>query len=161
MSDNQAIDQAATDATAAAAVKAKPVLTKEERIAKVDAEIARLQAKRDDIVNDRITAPKAKAPVYVPEAGAKVLATVGRATATTQPKVYVGEVIAVKAPELDAEGKAKGATQVRVRINAGTFDEQIVTLYPAALQPYTEAEEGEPAAEGESAGFQNDGFFTA
>jgi len=116
------------------AATAKPVLTKEEKLAKIDAQIKLLQVKRDDIANDRIPATKAKAAAYVPSVGDAVIATVGRNTATSQAKAVEGTVVAVKFPEVDGEGKAKGAIQVRVRIFAGTFDEQLVTLYPAQLE---------------------------
>lgn len=122
---------------------AKPVLTKEEKLAKIDAQIASLQAKRDDIANDRIPAAKVKPAAYVPNVGDKVLATVGRNTATSQASTKEGTVIAVKPATLDEAGKVKSAAQVRVRINEGTFDEQVVTLYPAQLQAVkAEAEDG-------------------
>lgn len=116
--------------------QAKPTLTKDEKIAKIDEQIAKLQARRDDIVNDRQPV-KAKKEVYIPEVGANVLATIGRTTATTQARIVEGLVVAVKFP---AEGE-KGAVQVRVRINAGSFDEQLVTLYPAQLVAAPAAEE--------------------
>lgn len=116
-----------------AATQARPVLTKEEKLAKIDAQIASLQAKRDDIANDRIPAAKVKPAAYVPAVGDAVIATVGRNTATSQAKSVEGTVVAVKFPEVGADGKAKGAVQVRVRIFVGTFDEQLVTLYPAQL----------------------------
>jgi hypothetical protein len=109
-------------------------MTKEQKLAYIDGQIVKLQQKRDDVLNDRVTVRTAKA-VYAPEIGDKVLATVGRNTATSQAKVIEGTVVAVKAP---AEGE-KGATQVRVRIYAGTFDEQLVTLYPAQLVKQEEA----------------------
>lgn len=135
----------------AAAASAPIVLTKEEKIAKIDSQIARLQAKRDDVVNDRVTV-KAKKEVYVPNVGDKVLATIGRNTATSQSKIVPGTVTAVKLPE---EG-SKGATQVRVRILEGTFDEQLVTLYPAQLVPegnkqQANAEAAEAASMGSAA----------
>lgn len=113
------------------AAAAKPVLTKEEKIAKIDKQIAALQAKRDDVVNDRVTSKAGKKVTYAPAVGDKVMATVGRNTATgKQAQVVPGVVTAVKTP---AEGE-KGATQVRVRIYEGTFEEQLVTLYPAQLE---------------------------
>lgn len=106
----------------------KPVLTKEERIAKIEAQIATLTQKLDDVRNDRVPQGKAKKAVYAPAVGDKVLATTGRTTATTQAVIREGVVVAVKTP---AEGE-KGATQVRVQIGEG-FDAQLVTLYPAQL----------------------------
>lgn len=123
-----------------AAVATKPVLTKEEKIARINEQIAKLQARLDDIINDRVPQAKVKAPAYVPEVGARVLATVGRKTATTNPTVEPGVVIAVKFPEAGA----KGGVQVRVRIKEGTFEEQLVTLYAAQVVP-ADAPEAAPS----------------
>ena len=117
-------------------------LTKEEKIARIDAQIAKLQQRRDDVLNDRVTV-KAKAAAYVPAVGDKVLATVGRKTATTNPTIEEGTVVAVKAPNAGE----KGSVQVRVRIKEGQFEEQVVTLYPTQLVPNNP----EPVAEGEAA----------
>lgn len=117
--------------TAAAVVKYAD-MTKEQKLAYLDAQLAKLAQKRDDVANDRVTVRVGKA-VYVPEIGDKVFAVVGRNTATSQAKTVPGVVVAVKHP---AEGE-KGATQVRVRIGEG-FDEQLVTLYPANLTKQVE-----------------------
>lgn len=119
MSDN-------TNATVAAPV----VKTKEEKLIAIDAQIAKLQARRDDVLNDRVTVKVAKV-AYIPEVGDKVLATVGRNTPTSQAKVVEGTVIAIKHPAI-VDGKAVGAVQVRVEVGEG-FDKQLVTLYPAQL----------------------------
>ena len=119
------------------------VLTKEEKLAKIAANIAALQRKYDDVLNDRVTVKVAKI-VYLPAIGDKVLATVGRTTPTTQAKVVLGTVIGVKHPEIGEDGKPKGAVQVRVRIYEGEFEEQAITVYPGTLQPATvEPVEGE------------------
>lgn len=112
---------------------AKPVLTKEEKLAKISASIAALQAKYDDVLNDRVSAKKAAKVAYLPNVGERVLATVGRNTANKQATVVEGVVVAVKLAELGEDGKTKGATQVRVQFGEG-FDVQLVTLYPAQLQ---------------------------
>ena len=110
------------------------VLTKDEKLAKIKTQIAKLEARYDDVLNDRVTAKAAKAPAYLPEVGDRVIATVGRNTATSQAKSVEGVVTAVKPATIDANtGKTVSAAQVRVRINEGTFDEQLVTLYPAQL----------------------------
>lgn len=122
------LNQANSPATAAPVVK-----TKEEKLASITAQIAKLQQRYDDVLNDRVTAKVAKV-AYCPVAGDRVLATVGRNTPTSQARVVEGTVVAVRvAPIVD--GKAVGSTQVRVRINEGEFDEQLVTLYPANLTP--------------------------
>jgi hypothetical protein len=119
-----------TDATTAAAPKIKfSDMTKEQKLAKIDADIAKLNERRQAIVEGR-EVKATKAPAYVPEVGAAVLATVGRNTATSQAKVVEAVVVAIKAP---ADGE-KGGTQVRIRIGSG-FDEQLVTVYPAQLKP--------------------------
>jgi len=119
-----------TDTTNAAAAKIKfSDMTKEQKIAKIDADIVKLNEKRQAIVEGR-EVKASKAPVYIPEVGAAVLATIGRTTATTQAKVVEAIVVAVRQP---AEGD-KTPTQVRIRIGEG-FDEQLVTVYPAQLKP--------------------------
>lgn len=121
--------------------QAKAPLTKEEKLARLDTQIKNLQQKRDDVANDRVTV-RAKKEVFVPTVGQGVLATVGRNSATTQAKIVDGTVVAVKFPEANAEGKVVGGIQVRVRIYEGTFDEQLVTLYPSQLAAKPEATEG-------------------
>ena len=118
-----------TEATNTTAVAAP---TKEEKIAKLQAQADKLLQRIDDIQNDRVTG-KAKKEVYVPQAGDKVIATVGRNTATSQAASEEGTVIAVKSPEVGAEGKSRGGIQVRVRIKEGQFEEQVVTLYVSQL----------------------------
>ena len=122
MSDNQ-------NATVAAPV----VKTKEEKLLAIQAQITKLQARFDDVLNDRVTVKVAKV-AYCPSVGERVLATIGRNTPTSSPKVVEGVVTAVKLPAI-VDGKAVGATQVRVRVYEGTFEEQLVTLYPAQLVP--------------------------
>ena len=109
--------------------QAKPVLTKEEKLAKIQEQIAKLQQRYDDVLNDRVV-QRAKKEVAVPAVGAKVLATIGRNTPTTQAKVEEGTVVAVKFPEPGT----KGGVQVRVRIKEGQFEEQLVTLYAAQVE---------------------------
>lgn len=111
------------------------VLTKEEKLQRLQDQIAKLQQRYDDVLNDRVPQKKAAAPVYTPAVGDKVLATVGRKTATTNPTSEPGVVIAVRQP---AEGE-KGAPQVRVRIKEGSFEEQLVTLYFAQVVKIEEA----------------------
>lgn len=109
--------------------------TKEQKLVLIADDLAKTATRFDNVANDRVVAKPGKV-VYQPEVGDKVLATVGRNTATSQAKVVEGTVLAVRNP---AEGE-KGATQVRVRIYEGTFDEQTVTLYPAQLVKQTEGE---------------------
>lgn len=129
---------------------ATPVVkTKEEKLAAIQAQIEKLQKRYDDVLNDRVPQPAAKKVAYMPVVGDKVLATVGRNTATSKATIEEGTVVAVKPAVLDEAGKVKSAAQVRVRIKEGQFEEQLVTLYPAQLvanQPDAEA----ASAEGEA-----------
>ena len=131
MSDN--FDSIAADQALNTAAPAAPVVkTKEEKLAEIKAKIDRLTQRYDDVLNDRAVAAKVAKPAYCPEVGDKVIATIGRNTATSQAKLVEGEVTAVRHPTV-VDGKASGAVQVRVRVYAGTFEEQLVTLYPAQL----------------------------
>lgn len=107
------------------------VLTKEEKLARLDKEIARLTQKRDDIANDRLPQPKAAKVVTLPEVGADVLFSYGRKTATTDPVEKLGRVVAVKPASVNAEGK-KLPAQIKVSIGEG-FDQEFVVIYPAQI----------------------------
>lgn len=112
----------------------KPVLTKEEKLAQIDKQIAQLQAKRYNVEND-IVVVKAKKEVALPEVGAEVLFLYGRKTPTTSPVEKIGRVTAVKpVSEVDdgKGGKKKLPAQVKVVIGSG-FDEEFVTIYPAQI----------------------------
>jgi hypothetical protein len=113
---------------------AKIVLTKEEKLAAITAQIAKLQVRFDDVTNDREPTKTVKAAGYAPVVGDKVIA-----------KLIPGTVTAIK-PATIVEGKVVGATQVRVRINEGEFDEQLVTLYPAQLVKFVEPVAAEEVA---------------
>lgn len=127
-------------------------LTKDEKLAKIAKQIEALQAKYDDVLNDRVTVKVAKI-VYVPAAGDVVFVPVGRNTASTKATTEEGVVTAFKPAVVNAEGKTTSAAQVRVRIRAGQFDEQLLTLYPAQLTkkkdeaPVENTDENLPALE--------------
>lgn len=115
---------------------AQPIVkTKDEKLAAIKAQIERLQARYDDVLNDRQPATAKAKVAYCPGIGDKVLATIGRNTGKTAAKVVEGVVTAVKHPAVGTDGKSVGAVQVRVRVYEGTFEEQLVTLYPAQLVP--------------------------
>ena len=103
----------------------------EEQVTKINAKIAALKAGKP------VVAKVAKV-VFVPEVGAKVLATIGRATATSQPRVLEALVLGVKKP---AEGE-KGSTLVRAQVGEG-FDAQVFTLFLTQVAPVPVAEEAE------------------
>lgn len=126
---DEALNAAATTEAAVPVVK-----TKEEKLAAIKAKIEKLEQQYDDVLNDRAVTKAAAKPTYCPEVGDKVIATIGRNTATSQAKLVEGVVTAVKYPAV-VDGKASGAIQVRVRVYEGTFEEQLVTLYPAQLTP--------------------------
>ena len=125
MSDELNQTQAAATETAT-----KPVLTKEERVAKLRAEIAKLEKKIYNIEND-IVEVKAKKEVVLPEVGAEVIFNYGRRTATTEPVQKVGKVVAIKPSSVAAHGKTLPA-QVKVQFGEG-FDIEFATIYPAQI----------------------------
>ena len=106
------------------------VLTKEERIAKIDKEILRLQTKRYNIDND-IVETKAVKVVALPEVGSDVLFNYGRKTATTEPVQKIGRVVAVKPATTNEAGK-KLPAQIKVSVGEG-FDQEFVVIYPAQI----------------------------
>lgn len=117
--------------TASTVVAPAPiVLTKEEKIAKIDKEIARLQTKRYNIENDIVEVKAAKV-VALPVEGADVLFNYGRKTATTEPVQKIGRVVAVKPATVNAEGK-KLPAQIKVSVGEG-FDQEFVVIYPAQI----------------------------
>lgn len=113
-----------------AAAPAPVVLTKEERIAKIDKEILRLQTKRYNIENDIVEVKAAKV-VELPAVGADILFNYGRKTATTEPVQKIGRVVAVKPASVNAEGK-KLPAQIKVSTGDG-FDQEFVVIYPAQI----------------------------
>lgn len=106
------------------------VLTKEERIAKIDKEILRLQTKRYNIEND-IVETKAVKVVALPEVGSDVLFNYGRKTATTEPVQKIGRVVAVKPATVNDAGK-KLPAQIKVSVGEG-FEQEFVVIYPAQI----------------------------
>lgn len=130
-----AVEGFAASVESARAVKAED-RTKDQKLALKANDIVKAVESFDNLANDRVVA-KAGKTVYAPAVGDKVIAVIGRNTATSQAKSVEGTVVAIKTP---AEGE-KGATQVRVRVFEGTFDEQLVTLYPAQLTKVEEVAE--------------------
>jgi hypothetical protein len=124
--------------TAAAPVAAAPVpLTKEQKLAKIDEQIAKLQAKRSDIENDVVRVKAAK-EVVVPVVGDTVTFMFGRKTATTAPSEKIGTVIGVKAASTLANGKTAPA-QVKVQFGEG-FDAETAVIYPAQVTSISKPE---------------------
>ena len=119
-----------TSAAQAQAPVAKPVLTKDEKITKVKAEIARLELKLFNLINDIAEPARVKKEVVLPEVGATVSFVYGRKTATTEPKIITGTVVAVRAAS-EVDGK-KTPAQVKVAYGEG-FDAGFAVVYPAQL----------------------------
>lgn len=112
----------------------KKVFTKEERIASLEAQIAKLTQRLDDVRNDRIVA-KAKKVVALPEIGDVVAFTYGRTTPTSTARELVGTVIGVKA-KVEPGEDGKGGTPALVRVTVGSgFDIEVLTIYPAQIKP--------------------------
>ena len=124
-------------ATPAAAPAAPAPLTKEQKLAKIDEQIAKLQARREDIVND-VVRVKAVKEVVLPDAGDTVTFMFGRKTATTQPTEKIGTVIGVKTATKMDDGKTSPA-QVKVSFGAG-FDAEVAVIYPAQITSISKAE---------------------
>jgi hypothetical protein len=127
--DNPSLDTTVA-ATEAAPAAPKVVLTKEQKIAKVDEQIAKLQARREDIINDVVRAPAAKKEVALPEVGATVTFFHGRKTANTEPVEKLGTVVAIK-PAGEVDGKRTPA-QIKVAFGEG-FDLETAVIYPAQI----------------------------
>lgn len=106
-------------------------LTKEEKLARIDEQIAKLQQRRYNIENDIVVPAKQPKVVALPEVGATIDFKFGRTTATSAPVVRSGVVLAVK-PSADlGEGK-KSPAQVKVQCGEG-FDAELLVIYPAQI----------------------------
>lgn len=106
------------------------VKTKEEKIAVIDAQIAKLGVRRYNVENDIVVAKTSKV-IVLPAVGADVLFKHGRRTATTEPVQKLGRVVAVKPSTTGANGKVLPA-QIKVSIGEG-FDQEFVVIYPAQI----------------------------
>ena len=131
-------------------VSAPVVLTKEERIAKIVAQIAVLNTKIYNIENDIVVSkaqPKKEVPL--PEVGSDVLFNYGRRTATTEPVQKTGTVVAIK-PACVVTNEAgvtkKQAAMIKLSVGTG-FDQEYVVIYPASIVGAAPEEQDE--AEGE------------
>lgn len=140
--DNAASAEATT--TAAPVVVAAP--TKEEKIAAVKAQIKRLEEKLYNIENDIVVVKTSKV-VVLPNVGDAVLFSYGRKTATTNPVLKDGVVVAIKAAGKAENGKTLPA-QIKVQTGEG-FDIEFVTIYPAQI--VTQNEDGTSSAPADEA----------
>ena len=108
----------------------KIVLNKEEKLAKIDKEIARLNQRRYNIEND-IVEVKAKKEVVLPAIGTDVLFRTGRTTTSTTPVERIGTVVAIKPATVTEAGK-KTPAQIKVSVGQG-FDQEFIVIYPAQI----------------------------
>lgn len=129
-----------------ATTNTKPVLTKDEKIAKVKADIARLETKLFNLINDIAEPARVKKEVVLPVVGAVVSFVYGRKTTTTEPKTITGTVVAVKAAA-EVDGK-KTPAQVKVAYGEG-FDASFAVVYPAQLAVVDGVAQEQDDAEGE------------
>lgn len=126
-------DTVNTESPEVVTTAAKPVLTKEQKIANITAQIERLLQKKEDLINDRVTVA-AKKVVALPEVGDVVTFTYGRTTPTSTARELVGTVIGVRAKiEAGEDGKGGAPALVRVTVGSG-FDIEVLTIYPAQIK---------------------------
>lgn len=126
-------DVTADVAVPAAPVVAKPAPTKEEKIAKIEADIKKLQERLYNIVNDIAPVARVKPTIALPNVGDTVLFSYGRKTLTTNPTLREGVVAAVKPAAPGANGKTSPA-MVKVQCGEG-FDAEFVTIYVGSIVP--------------------------
>ena len=126
--DNTAVDNSADLDTAAPAAKVAP--SKEEKIASLKAQIAKLEARLYNVENDIVAVAKPAKVVELPAVGAEVNFMYGRRTPTTEPVQKSGIVVAVK-PATEVDGKSKPAL-IKVQTGEG-FDAELVTIYVGQL----------------------------
>ena len=103
--------------------------TKEQRIEAIDAQIAKLQQRKQDLIDGVVRSP-AKKVVALPEVGAVIKFSYGRKTATTAPVTLEGTVLAVK-PSVVTDGKTSPAL-IKVQYGEG-FDTSTAVIYPAQI----------------------------
>lgn len=137
--NNAASSEIENNAAEAPVAKPVVVLTKEERIAKVKADIAKLELKLFNIENDITVAPRAAKVVPLPEVGSEVSFLYGRRTATTEPTIKTGVVFAIKAESAGKDGK-KLPAQVKVLVGEGA-EAEFTTIYPGQILDGTEEQD--------------------
>lgn len=118
--------------TASAVIGAQAPLTKEQRIAKIDEQIAKLQARRQDIIDGVVRQPAAKVEKPLPGVGATVTFTFGRNKGNRSPIDLTGEVLGVKPAGQTSDGKRTPA-QIKVQVGTG-FDSNVYVIYPAQIK---------------------------
>lgn len=133
MNDNTNFPSDNSSAVTAAPVVSKPAPTKEEKIAKIEADIKKLQEKLFNVVNDIATVARVKPVVSLPNVGDTVLFSYGRKTLTTSPVLREGVVAAIKPSAAGTNGKTIPA-MIKVQCGEG-FDAEFVTIYAGSIVP--------------------------
>jgi len=129
-------------------------LTKEQKIAKIEAQIAKLQQRITDLVNGVVRAVAAKKEVPLPNVGDVIEFTYGRKTATSNPLEKIGTVVAIKPSVLiELEGGATKRSPAQLKVQCGDgFDAEFVVIYPAQVKQADGSSQNEEQAEaGEAA----------
>ena len=111
-------------------------LTKEEKIAKFEAQIERIKQKISDLVNGVVRTPAAKKEVALPAVGDVIEFTFGRKTVTSNPSEKIGTVVAIKPSvtvELEGGATRRNPAQIKVQCGDG-FDTEFVVIYPAQIK---------------------------
>lgn len=111
----------------------KAPLTKEEKIAKIKADIAKLEQRLFNIEHDIVTAARSKPVVALPDVGDEILFIYGRKTLKTDPVLREGVVAAIKPAKVGDNGKTLPA-QIKVQCGTG-FDAEFVVIYAGSIVP--------------------------
>ena len=131
----------------------KAPLTKEEKLAKIDAEIKRLQERRFNIENDIVTVARSKPVVALPNVGDEILFSYGRKTLKTNPVLREGVVAAIKPATVGENGKTLPA-QIKVQCGSG-FAAEFVVIYAGSIVPKGTTQADVDSAEVEDADDQS------
>ena len=117
------------------------VLTKEEKLAVIDKQIANLQQRRYNVANDIVVTKAAGKVVVLPNVGDIVWFVHGRNTPTTQARTLQGQVLGIKpaAEGNEAEGVKRTPALVRVLVGDG-IDAETLTIYPSVITAAPAAE---------------------
>lgn len=137
-----------TEATSATSTA--KVLTKEEKLAVIDKQIANLQQRRYNVANDIVVTKAAGKVVVLPSVGDIVWFVHGRNTPTTQARTLQGQVLGIKPAVAGDEATHTKSTPALVRVLVGDgIDAETLTIYPSVITtaPVAEVTEATESAE--------------
>lgn len=103
--------------------------TKEERIAAIDNQIAKLQQRKEDIINGVVRTPTKKVKA-LPAVGSTIYFQHGRSTSDGGRFTRAGVVLATK--EASTENGKHIAARVKVQYGEG-LDTEVALIYPAQI----------------------------